>query len=180
MKSKIFAITVIAATAAAQQATASDGTINFNGELVSQTCTINVNGTPTPAAATVTLPTISSSLLSAAGQTAGQTSFNIQLSNCTGAASTAAAFFEAGATVDPTSGLLKNSGTATNVALELVDSVSNAAIVAGDSAQTVSTSRIDIDPAGNTNMPYAVRYKAQGAATAGTVVSSVTYSIDYQ
>ena len=77
-------------------------------------------------------PTISTGLLTAAGQAEGRTGFNIQLSNCVGAAATAAAFFNSGATVDPITGNLNNmTGTATNVQLQLVDAQGGAVIQAG-------------------------------------------------
>ncbi|WP_327440578.1 fimbrial protein [Pseudomonas donghuensis] len=160
---------------------AADGTINFSGELVAQTCTIAVNGTATPAIATVTLPTVSTGLLDAAAKSTGRTNFNIQLSSCTGTASTAAAFFEAGASVDPVSGYLRNTGgTATLVGLRLIDSANGNVIQAGNTNQLTATSRNTIDASGNANLPYAVEYVALGTATAGTVTSSVTYSIDYE
>jgi major type 1 subunit fimbrin (pilin) len=58
-KSQIFSL--LAAAAVAQSAVAADGTINFNGEVKDQTCTVAVNGQVSPAIATVTLPTVSSS-----------------------------------------------------------------------------------------------------------------------
>lgn len=181
MKRKALAIALLVSAAGAQFANAADGTINFNGELVSQTCTIAVNGVVSPAVATVTLPTISTGRLTAAGQTEGRTGFNIQLSNCVGTATTAAAFFNAGSTVDPVSGNLKNmTGSATNVQLQLVDQQGGLAIKAGNTNQITQTTRNTIDGTGAANMPYAVQYFATGAAGAGTVVSSVTYNVDYQ
>ncbi|MGL4545565.1 MAG: fimbrial protein, partial [Plesiomonas sp.] len=109
MKSVIkFVPVVIAAAFMTNAAQAADGTINFQGRLIAQTCTIAVDGAVSPAAATVTLPTVSASALSVAGNTTGRTNFEIELSGCTGAAATAAAFFEAGSDVDPVSGQLIN------------------------------------------------------------------------
>lgn len=183
MNRKALVIAALVAASGVQFAQAADGTINFNGELVNQTCTIAVDGVVTPTAATVTLPTVSTSQLTAAGQRAGTTGFNIQLTNCVGAATTAAAFFEAGSTVDPVSGNLRNTtGGATNVQLQLIDSGSatGAVIQAGNTNQRTQTTRNTIDASGAANMPYAVQYFATGATTPGTVVSSVTYSVDYQ
>jgi major type 1 subunit fimbrin (pilin) len=181
MNRKVLALAVLVAATGAQVANAADGTINFNGELVNQTCTIAVDGVVSPAIATVTLPTISTGLLTAAGQSEGRTGFNIQLSNCVGTATTAAAFFNAGSTVDPVSGNLNNmTGTATNVQLQLVDQQGGAVIKAGSTGQITSTTRNTIDGTGAANMPYAVQYFATGATTPGTVVSSVTYNVDYQ
>ena len=113
---------------------------------------------------------------------AGQTGFNIELSKCSAAIKTAAAFFESGGGVDPASGNVKNiSGSATKVQLQLVDATNGNAIKAGNTSQVTSTSRVTVDPTALTAvLPYAVQYYAQSATTPGTVVGSVTYSINYQ
>lgn len=181
MNRKALALAVLVSATGVQFANAADGTINFNGELRNQTCTIAVDGVRTPAVATVTLPTISTGLLTTAGQVEGQTGFNIQLSNCVGTATTAAAFFNSGATVDPVSGnLLNMTGTASNVQLQLVDQQGGAVIQAGNTNQKTKTTRNTIDATGAANMPYTVQYFATGTTTPGTVVSSVTYNVDYQ
>lgn len=159
---------------------ASTGTITFNGQLTANTCDVIVDGQA--ADATVTLPTIGTNQLSAATQTAGRTGFNMALKNCAGTLKTAAAFFEAGASVDQVTGRLKNmTGTATNVALQLRDgtSAAQAVIQAGNQNQLISTQFVNVE-SGTANLPYAVEYYANGATTAGTVVSNVVYSIQYK
>lgn len=174
-------ITLLALISAAPlTAQAADGKINFTGELTAQTCTTSVNGQVSPAETTVALPKVATRHLSSAGQVAAQTGFNIVLSNCSPATGTAAAFFEAGASVDPISGNLRNSGTATQVQLQLVDSTTGTAIRAGDAEQATRSSRIQLQADGSATLPYAVQYFATGASTPGTVISYVTYSINYQ
>lgn len=180
MNYKARALAVLVAATASSVALASDGKIDFNGELKAETCKVAVNGASGANGTTVTLPTISTASLTTAGQVAGQTGFNIELSDCSAAIKTAAAFFESGGSVDPASGNLKNvSGSASKVQLQLVDATNGQAIKAGNTAQVTSTSRVDV---ANTSaiLPYAVQYFAQAATTPGTVVSSVTYSINYQ
>lgn len=178
MKSTIkFIPFVISAVLLSNAAQAADGTINFSGRLIAQTCTITVGGVVSPAVATVTLPTVSTSLLAAAGQSTGRTDFEIELSGCTGAATTAAAFFEAGADVDPVSGQLINRGSATNVRLRLLDGITP--ISAGNTNQITGTTRVNF-ASGSAVLPYAVEYLATGTSVAGTVTSSVTYSVNYQ
>lgn len=183
MSRKVIAFALVSALGM-PLANAADGTITFNGELTATTCTVAVNnGTGSGA---VTLPTVTAASLDAAGKTAGQTSFNIQLTGCIGTANTAAAFFEAGSTVNPLSGNLRNTnataGAASNVNLQLLDSTSGTAIKAGDTLQRTSTSHITLSKGGggSTTLPYAVQYFATGKATPGAVGSAVTYSIDYQ
>lgn len=180
MKRKVLALAVLLSATGAQFASASDGTINFNGLLTAATCAITVNDVPTPAVATVTLPTVSTSVLAATGQVAGATDFNIKLSGCSPSSGAVAAYFEAGSGVDPLTGNVKNSsGTATNVQFQLLDATNGDAIAAGNTNQRTLTTHIMRDM-GSATLPYAVQYIAQDATTAGTVVGSVTYSIDYQ
>ena len=104
------------------------------------------------------------------------------LNNCSGTLKTASAFFESGSSVDPVTGRLKNiSGTATNVSLQLLDasSASRAVIKAGNQSQVSGTTYVDVS-SGIANLPYAVRYYAEAPTTAGTVISNVVYSIQYQ
>jgi major type 1 subunit fimbrin (pilin) len=159
---------------------ASTGTITFNGELTANTCQVVVDGQD--ADATVILPTVGISQLNAASQTAGETTFVMALNNCSGTLQTASAFFEAGASVDSVTGRLKNlTGTASNVSLQLLDasSASQAVIQAGSANQVTNTTYKDV-ASGSATLPYAVRYYAEGATTAGTVISNVVYSIQYQ
>ncbi|ABI39309.1 Fimbrial protein [Shewanella sp. MR-4] len=161
-------------------AKASTGTITFNGEVTSSTCTVKVNGTS--ADAVVTLPTVSTSDLAADTVVAGRTTFTINLSECTLDAnqSQVVAFFESGTNVVATTGRLKNNGTAGNVSLQLLDAVNSSVIKAGDEGQKTSNTATTVAGDGTAILPYAVEYYAEGAAaTAGTVTSSVTYSIHY-
>jgi major type 1 subunit fimbrin (pilin) len=160
----------------------STGIITFNGELTATTCNVNVDGQGTDA--TITLPTIGTSQLSAATQTAGRTGFVMALSDCAGTLPTASAFFEAGTSVEQTTGRLKNmTGTAGLVSLQLRDgsSASQAVIKAGDQSQRDATMYVPYSTtSGTATLPYAVEYYAEGETTAGTVASSVVYSIQYK
>lgn len=156
---------------------ASTGTITFNGELTANTCDVIVDGQT--ADATVVLPTVGINQLNTATKTAGETNFVMALSNCSGTLQTASAFFEAGASVDPVTGRLQNlTGTASNVSLQLLDS-SSEVIQAGNANQVMNTTYKDVS-GGSATLSYAVRYYAEAATTAGTVVSNVVYSIQYQ
>lgn len=157
---------------------ASTGTITFNGELTATTCNVSVDGQT--ADATVTLPTIGTNQLANPGETAGRTGFNMALSDCEGTLETASAYFESGDTVDLATGRLKNSGTATNVSLQLLDgSNSSAPIKAGNSTQVDDTEYVSIST-GTANLPYHVQYFADAATGPGLVKSSVVYSIQYK
>ncbi|WP_025118926.1 MULTISPECIES: fimbrial protein [unclassified Serratia (in: enterobacteria)] len=173
------AMATVALSSGVAQA-ASTGTITFNGELTANTCDVVVDGQD--ADATVVLPTVGTNQLQTANRTAGDTGFTMALSNCSGTLETASAFFQAGASVDAVTGRLNNlSGTATNVSLQLLDgsSPSQAVIKAGSQDQVTAMTYQDVT-GGSTTLPYIVRYYAEDATTAGTVVSNVVYSIQYQ
>lgn len=180
MNGKIFALALMS-VAAVQNAQASDGVINFAGELVDQTCTVTIDGGPSPQ--TKNLPKVSINQLTAAGQVAGATSFLIGLTGCAATPSSVTAFFEAGGTIDALTGRMRNTavGGATNVELQLLDGGPGASpILIGSDTQTTSNTRYTIDAGGGVTMPYAVEYYATGITTPGIVESQVTFSIDYQ
>lgn len=181
MKKLVLSTAVMAlfAASALNAQAASTGTITFNGELTATTCDANVDGQGPDA--TIILPTVGTNQLTQAAQTAGRTGFNINLTNCAGTLQTASAFFEAGTSVDLKTGHLKNvGGDATNVSLQLREEQGSEAVIeAGNSNQTSKASYVDIS-SGTGDLPYAVEYYADGATTAGTVVSNVVYSIQYK
>ncbi|HEJ7919872.1 fimbrial protein [Serratia nevei] len=178
-KSSLIVFTLLGLSGLVSQAQADDtGTINFTGNVTTTTCNVSVNGQS--ADGNVVLPTISESQLSVMSWTAGNTAFELKLNNCQGALKTTAAFFEAGPGVD-SSGRLRNlSGTAKNVVLQLREgSGSRNPIVAGSSSQVTNATYYTITN-GIAHLPYSVEYYAMGAATAGSVVSNVVYSLQYK
>lgn len=162
-----------------QTAKATDGTININGAVTGATCTVMVNGAVSPA--TITLPTVSTTALSAAGVTAGQTAFAINLSGCSSAATAASTYFENGPNVNA-AGRLKNTGTgagaATNVDVQLINS-DESVIAAGTAAPSSGPGSASIT-ANAATLNYYARYYATAAATPGSVTSSVQFSVIYQ
>lgn len=163
----------------APAAHAYDGQITFNGEITSMTCTINA-GTPD---FTVTLPTVSTTALNAAGVTAGRTPFAIALTNCapTTAANAVSTYFEPGATVNPNSNQLYTTGGATNVELRLLNADDYSKILAGAAQGSQNSHTFSIDATGNATMNYFVEYVAVGgAATAGMANSNIYYTVAYQ
>lgn len=120
------ALAMVITSAFTASAFAVDGTITINGQITDTTCTISVDGGSNDA--TVTLPTVSSTTLGAAGATAGATPFTISLSNCSGTSlNTASTYFEPGAYVDSTTGRLNidsaAADAATNVQVQLLNAI---------------------------------------------------------
>lgn len=184
MKSILFPILAAGASlfTLSAQAANDSGQINFEGELTAQTCEVLVDGNPANPAL-VKLPKISTSGLQTSGAVDGQVGFNMTLRNCAEQAGTAAAFFEYNANfVDSNDGTLKNlstgAGAATLVGLQLVDGQNGASIAAGQASQLTNSTKHAL-VAGAATLPYAVQYISKGAATAGQVSGSVTYSVQY-
>ena len=176
MKKTVLASLLAVASLAPLAAFASDGTITFNGSVTAQTCTIN-GGVPS---FTRVLPQVTATNLNAAARTAGATNFSIALTACTPATGGARVFFEAGAGVDAVSGRLLNTGTAANVQLQLLNSTGGVIVAGAPTGTTQNNGAFTPIVGGAATLQYAVQYYATGPATAGTVASSVTYSIEYQ
>ena len=174
MKKIILAASALALGSVA--AHAADGTITITGQVTDQTCTIN-GGTEDIA---VTLPTVGTSTLAAAGQTAGRTPFTISLTNCAaaaGAAGEVATYFEPGANTNA-DGYLNNTGNATNVQVQLLGDNNEVIKVLAGAVQ--NNSQVVTVDGGSANLNYYAQYYATSPATAGTVETAVQYTIVYQ
>jgi len=168
----------VAMSAASSLASAADGTITFNGNITSQTCTIKGNGGGKDF--TVTLPTVSTATLSNEGKTAGRTPFVIDLSNCSAGSANVHAFFESGPTTDNASGnLILADGGATEVQIRLLNGDDGSPIKAGFADASQNSKSVTIN-AGTAQLRYAAEYVATGTAGAGAANTSVLYSIAYQ
>jgi major type 1 subunit fimbrin (pilin) len=179
MKSKIITALVLMGAATASQFAAADGTITFTGNVTGQTCTINGNGSGSKDF-TVALPTVSTSALSASGQTAGRTAFNIALTACTPASGNVHAYFEPGPTINMNSGnLLVAAGGANNVEIGLLNG-DFSVIKAGAADAAQNSKSVAISASGTATLPYYAQYVATGAATPGAANSSVMYTLIYQ
>ena len=173
---KIATVLAVGLALSSAAAMASDGTVYINGELTTNTCTINGgNGD-----ITVTLPVLSTSKLTAAGQVGGQAAFTMKLTACTG--STAHAYFESGAHITSDTngkGVLKNTGAATNVAVQLMNNFGDVLDLNLDASGQDPHSYTGNTASGSADVTYHARYLALGATTAGLVTASSTYFLNY-
>lgn len=168
--------TVAVLAALSTSAFATNGTITFNGLINDDTCNIKVNNGAS--SASVTLDPVSASLLNAASKTTGEKKFTIALSECNNETGTVYAFFEQNASNVSTDGRLINSGgTATNVTLQLKDE-GGSVINIGSDDQTINPFTQTMVN-GATTLTYSAEYYAEQAVTSGTVLTSVTYAINY-
>ncbi|EFA5996534.1 fimbrial protein [Escherichia coli] len=177
---KIQFILGILAAASSSATLAYDGTINFTGKVVDQTCSVTTGTDPL----TVTLPTVSTKSLDSTGKVAGLTPFTISLEGCNTAATGAQnvnAYFEPNANTDYTTGNLTNtaSSSASNVQIQLLNADGVKVIKLGQAAAAQNVDTVAINDA-NVTLRYNAQYYATGVATAGDVTSTVNYTIAYQ
>lgn len=178
---KIALLTSVTILGISSTAYATDGTITINGLVTDKTCNIV---TPQGKNFTVTLPTVSKQSLAKAGDVAGRTPFTINLTQCS--QGKVATYFEPGTTVDSITGRLNNQNAAgaQNVQVQLLGS-NNAflpVLAAGTTtgAQTNSQWVNVLSGGGSADLNYYAEYYASGSSTAGTVTTSVQYTIIYQ
>ncbi|EFA4228979.1 fimbrial protein [Escherichia coli] len=177
---KIQFILGILAAASSSATLAYDGTINFTGKVVAQTCSVSSGSKNL----TVTLPTVSEASLAAATNTAGLTPFTIELTGCNTSAASGAqsvkAYFEPNATTDYDTGNLNITASgANNVQIQLLNADGVTPIKLGQDATGQNVTAVQI---GNAAMKlrYNAQYYATAQATAGDVSATVNYTIAYQ
>jgi len=162
---------VIAATAFAPTAQAANtGTITISGKVLSDTCTVAVNG-----GATVALPTVMTASLGTVGATAGTTPFTVALTGCDTNTTTAAMSFS-GSNIDAGTGNLKNTVVGgSNVQIQLLNGASLINASSGANAPVINVT------SGSGSVAMNARYvAASAAATAGLVASTVNFTLSYQ
>lgn len=180
MKAITSSVMAFGLMASASAMAAGTGTVHFEGEITSSTCEVVTSDQNK----TVTLPTVSTNTLSADNDTAGLTPFTISLENCSVETDQGvSAYFEPGANVDLNTGRLLNaSGDATNVQIGLLsgsqEEITIGAIGSNDLQDGAEWYNVEGNAA---TMNYFAQYHATGgAATAGSVSTSVDFTVTYK
>lgn len=170
----LLAATLVASSAAAS---AADGTINFEGEVTTNTCIV----TPNLDGATIKLASVNEAAFSAVGATTARTKFDIRVTSCGTGVNTARAFFEANSDlVDYTTNSLKNRDTSTDKASGVGFALfeGDQRIVIGQFEGHGTTSRDIV--AGGVVLPYEVAYvQTAEDVAAGKVNGQVQFSVHY-
>ncbi|AXK61798.1 MULTISPECIES: fimbrial protein [Burkholderia] len=175
MKAQVMGLMFMVAGISVAPAAFAEGTgkVTFNGKLIQETCKINAGDEDK----VVTLPQISTQSLTAAGQTAGSTMFDISVSECPAGLNLVAAHFET-AHMDPdTRNATNQAPTATAAGLvqvQLLDRDGTTPILLGSSGAPVAIS------GGAAKMSYGGQYFATGQTTPGDVMAVVNYTLAYQ
>lgn len=154
------------------------GTVTFTGKLIADTCSIVAGDEDKQ----VTLPTLSTQTLAAAGDVGGSKTFNISVEACPAAVTQVAAHFEAinsdgfdATTQNLTNSTLAADGGATNVEVRLYDKDGTTVIPVGGTGAL-----FDVAADGTATMTYIGAYYAMDATTAGDVTAKVQYTLAYK
>lgn len=179
MKATLRSLVAVAAFAslAPSVSHAANGEITFTGTIKAQTCKISGNNSGNPNF-TVALPPVSITALDQGGKSAGRTPFTISLTNCSPATGNVYTHFEPGDTINTASGNLINAeGTATPIEVNILNADTSFIKLgqANENSKPVALQN------GAATLAYFAQYVAVGGpATAGSVKTSVMYSIAYQ
>ncbi|WP_152220064.1 fimbrial protein [Pseudomonas sp. SCB32] len=147
-----------------------DAQVNFNGEVLDQTC--QVNGTTQPAVLDVNLPKVNKSSLAGAESWAGNTPFTFNLTNCPVSATKAK--WEITGQVD-SAGTLTNTVAGTNATIRLIDPANNYININTDAGYSF-TPAAD----GSATLKYMAQYYSKaGSATAGQLKTVGYWTLTY-
>ena len=156
-----------------QSAIASDGTINFTGEITDETCTVDTGSQNL----TVNLGKVSkSSLDGAAGKKSSPTGFQLKLTSCPATVTGATVKFD-GTSDSNNSNLLKltqESGVATGVGIEIADKT-------GTAIPLYSESMVYALAEGSNTLNFVARYVSTLASVTTGPANGVTqFTLNYQ
>ena len=148
-------------------------TITFQGEVLANSCIVQVNGEASP---TVTLPTVGTADLGSLGKTAGATPFTVDLTGCDTTADDVQVRFvahtEAGANLG-----LDTSSTATNVVVQLLEGYAGGTAI--DFSGGVAVTSTKTTASGAASFPLTAQYYSTGTVTAGLVTAIANYEVIY-
>jgi major type 1 subunit fimbrin (pilin) len=172
----LVALAVGLAGNASYAATGLGGTVTFMGAATGSTCVVNGNYSGT-GDFTVAMPTVSTNIFTGHGDTAGDTMFTVALTGCSPGLRNARVQWSAGGNVSA-SGNVKNTGTASNLEVQLLNS-DGSVIKVGESMEAQNSHSADVSSGAGT-LNYIARYYATGQVGQGTILGTATYLISYE
>ncbi|WP_178119476.1 fimbrial protein [Pseudomonas sp. SCB32] len=147
----------------ATSAFAYDAEVDINGEVVTESCTIN-NSSVAPTVINVDMPKINISALPSAGSWAMNTPFTVALTNCPDPVKVS---WEKSSTVDAESGALVNTIAGTNAQIRVLDGNAQPINLNSDAGQVVT--------GGSANLRYFGQYYAKTAPVTPGKISTYGY-----
>ncbi|EAT5890112.1 fimbrial protein StiA [Salmonella enterica subsp. enterica serovar Cubana] len=174
LKTLTVALAAITLSPAALADTAKDGTVHITGLIKQNACTVKTDSVE------VTLQEEFASLFTAAGQTAGDTDFTIELENCdANVYSSVQARFEG--TLDGTDAtILKNDDDAENIGVQILDKTSPPMTFNDLQAWSAAVALPTAEGVTELSMPFTARYIATAVPVkSGTVDATATFYLQY-
>ncbi|EGI2719522.1 fimbrial protein [Salmonella enterica subsp. enterica serovar Mbandaka] len=172
LKTLTVALAAITLSPAALADTAKDGTVHITGLIKQNACTVKTDSVE------VTLQDEFASLFTAAGQTAGDKDFTIELENCdANVYSSVQARFEG--TLDGTDAtILKNEDDAENIGVQILDKSSTP--MTFNDLQAWSAAVVLTEGVTELSMPFTTRYISTAVPVkSGTVDATATFYLQY-
>lgn len=148
---------------------AADTNINITGRVVAQPCIVNGGNTNL----SVDLGDIPADIMQAPGSSSVEKPFSLDLTNCPAGTRNVVSLFTG--TIDPVAGVnyYKNTGTATNIAVALIQTST------GNLKGTGTTITQNV-VSGNVSFAMKAKaYSSAGSATPGTILATVVASMTY-
>lgn len=160
------------AFAQTKPASGPDASLSLSGTILLPSCSIDSS------TASQTVPLGSAPIMSfpSPGSTSNPTSFYLSLINC--AVGTNVTMTVAG-TTDTVASVLKNSGSATGVGVQLLKAPSKGATTGTPVALNGSVNLGQVDSSQSMTVPFVAQFYALGPMTAGTVSATATVNFTY-
>ncbi|UYU30498.1 fimbrial protein [Siccibacter colletis] len=146
-------------------------TINITGNIVASPCTVNGGNN----ALSVSLGDIQASSLQTAGATSPAKDFSIDLTDCPTGTTNVKVVFSGTEDTEGGSSYYKNSGTAKNVAVALIDKSTGSKLGNGESIEQEVTADKTV-----TFELQTQAYSVSGGALPGTIQAAITADLTYQ
>ncbi|EGA8859628.1 fimbrial protein [Salmonella enterica subsp. enterica serovar Orion] len=174
LKTLTVALVAITLSPAALADTAKDGTVHITGLIKQNACTVTTDSID------VTLQDEFASLFTAAGQTAGDKDFTIELENCdANIYSSVQARFEG--TLDGTDAtILRNDADAENIGVQILDNAGTTMTFNDLQAWSAPVNLPTAEGVTSLSMPFTARYISTAVPVkSGTVDATATFYLQY-
>ncbi|HIE6455536.1 TPA: fimbrial protein [Serratia marcescens] len=158
---------------------ASSNTVQFKGEVGTQTCSVNINGNQSNPV--VLLPTVAASQFVSKGSTAGDTTFTVNVTNCSEISGNTAIKTVLISNNSTTNGNLGNAGDAAKVSIQLLDSDGSTPLSFINDSSVTTSSMTLAEGSNNISQSLVARYYAEDiGVTAGSVIATAQFAITYK
>ncbi len=151
---------------------AADANLNFSGSFWQPSCDVDSS----TASQTINLGSAPIVNFASVGSTSNPTPFNLSLSNCLAGTNVT---MSVSGTMDTVASVLKNTGTATQVGVQILQASS---VGATTGTPVTLNSAVSLGTVGSTNamtIPFVAQFYRLGALTAGTVAATATINFTY-